>query len=116
MAEVAAPTVLIVGATGKQGGAVLRALLSYPNPPEILALTRKPSSTAARALLAAYPDKIQLIHGDTAKPWPIFAAYPRHAISAIFLMTNPPHEGHKAFAFIDAAAEHGVGHIVFSSV
>ncbi len=45
---------LITGATGKQGSAVINALLANPPayPHEILALTRSPTSAAAKALTA----------------------------------------------------------------
>ena len=109
-------SVLVVGATGKQGGAVLKALLSYPSPPKILALTRNKSSPAAEALLARNEGKVWLVEGDTTKPAPIFASQPEGSVDAVFLVTTPPKEEAQAIAFIDAAAAHGVSHLVFASV
>jgi uncharacterized protein YbjT (DUF2867 family) len=42
--------ILVVGATGKQGSAVLRSLRALPNPPRIRALTRNIDSPSALAL------------------------------------------------------------------
>ena len=109
-------TVLVVGATGKQGGAALKALLGYPNPPKILALTRNTASPAAEALLARNEGRVWLVQGNTTDPEPIFASQPKGSIDAVFHFTNPPKEEAQAIPFIDAAAAHGVSHIVFSSV
>ena len=42
--------ILIVGATGKQGSAVLRSLRTLPNPPKVRALTRNTDSPSALSL------------------------------------------------------------------
>ena len=42
--------ILIVGATGQQGGAVLRALQTLPNPPALRALTRSVDSAKSLEL------------------------------------------------------------------
>ena len=42
--------ILVVGATGKQGSAVLRSLRALPNPPKIRALTRNTESPSALSL------------------------------------------------------------------
>ena len=52
-------SVLVTGATGQQGGAVARALLSRGH--RVKALTRKPDSDAARQLMSAGAD---LVTGD----------------------------------------------------
>jgi uncharacterized protein YbjT (DUF2867 family) len=51
--------VLVTGATGHQGGSVARALIARGH--EVLAMTRKPQSAAARALAAA---GAQVVQGD----------------------------------------------------
>lgn len=58
-----ARTVLITGATGKQGGALVRALLSRGSEFRILALTRDKTSPSARRL-AAKSNNISLVQGD----------------------------------------------------
>ena len=52
-------TVFVTGATGQQGGAVARALLARGH--KVRALTRNPSSDAAKALAAAGVDPEQLV-------------------------------------------------------
>ena len=56
--------ILVVGATGKQGRAVIQAITENPPYPqyEILALTRNATSASAQAL-AAKPN-VQLVIGD----------------------------------------------------
>lgn len=63
--------ILITGATGKQGGAVIRSLLSRNSPFEILAVTRNTSSAAAQKLTALSPS-IKLVQGDLGNPAGIF--------------------------------------------
>ncbi len=57
--------ILVAGATGKQGGAVVNALVANPPPysHEILALTRNTESAAAKKL-ASKSNKITLLPGD----------------------------------------------------
>ncbi|CAJ2511716.1 Uu.00g073410.m01.CDS01 [Anthostomella pinea] len=126
------PTILIIGATGKQGSAVLDELStaisasasSNSSPaPKILALTRSASSPAAQALTSSYPGlDLELVEGNTKDPAPIFAAHPD--ISAVFSYTTPPDEEAQALALIDFCANSAcssskgskVRHFVFSSV
>ena len=56
-------SLLISGATGKQGGSVINALLKVDAPFEILALTRNAQSPSAQKLLKKSP-KIKLVTGD----------------------------------------------------
>ncbi|KAH9241435.1 hypothetical protein K456DRAFT_29877 [Colletotrichum gloeosporioides 23] len=108
-----APKILVVGATGRTGTATISALLAHPNPPQILALTRSPSSPKAQALLTSHPS-ITLIQGEPTSPVPIFAS---HAdISAVYLVTVPPADEAQAIPLIDAAIASRVPHIVFTSV
>lgn len=116
-------SILIVGATGNQGGATLRALLKLPpnptNPIHILALTRDAQSPRAQALVAAHPNIITLIQGDNSNPEPIFASQPKGSITGLFVVTangTKISEEDQAIPLIDAAVAHGVKHIVFSSV
>jgi len=114
--------ILVVGATGKQGGAVIRALRGMGRDDitvHVLALTRNVESDGAKALLAErYKGLVDLVQGDITKPEPIFASQPQGSIDAVFLVTTPGKmpEDQQAIPFIDAAVEHGVKHIVFSSV
>lgn len=116
--------ILVVGATGKQGGAVVKALLGLPqeqaaSPFHVLALTRDAQSTRAQALLEAHKDRLELVEGDSADPQPIFESRPKGSIAGVFIVTTPggKHtEEQQAIPLINAAVAHGVPHLVFSSV
>ncbi|KAI0181578.1 NAD(P)-binding protein [Hypoxylon sp. FL1284] len=122
-------TILVVGATGRQGSSVLTELAnlqsssSEPKPKiKVLALTRSASSAKAQALASQHPSlDLTVVEGDSRQPKPIFAAHP--GIDAVFSYTTPPDEEPQAMALVDAAAAHaarggGTGsvHFVFSSV
>jgi hypothetical protein len=67
--------IVVVGATGKQGGALIRAL-SPPTAPAfyVYALTHNASSPAAQRL--RFKRNVSVIEGDVNKPSTIFAAIP----------------------------------------
>jgi hypothetical protein len=67
----ASRALLITGATGKQGGSVVNALLKANAPFEILALTRNAQSASAQRLLQKSP-KIKLVTGDFSNIHDIF--------------------------------------------
>ncbi|KAH2675019.1 hypothetical protein KXV32_005037 [Aspergillus fumigatus] len=64
-------SILVTGATGKQGGAVVNALLAEDADIEILAVTRNPQSSAARNLADKSP-KIKVVQGNLDDPAGIF--------------------------------------------
>jgi uncharacterized protein YbjT (DUF2867 family) len=107
-------TVLVSGATGRQGGAVARLLLDKGH--AVRALTRRPGSAEAAALHASGAD----IHeGDLDD----VAAVERAAegADAFFLMATPYEEGPAAEVrqgqrAATAALRAGVKHLVYSSV
>lgn len=116
--------ILVTGATGKQGGAVVNALLAKPPPfdHEILALTRKTSSPVAQKL-ASNP-KVSLIEGDLSDCSAIFAQEP--SIWGVFSVQVPymaqpkgspkDIEATQGKSLVDAALASGVSHFVYSSV
>ena len=111
-----ANSVLVVGATGKQGAMVVKSLLQSDDARlTVHALTRDATTPRAQAL-AASDKRLRLVQGDQVKPDAIFAQLPAGSISALFLITVPPKEEPQAIPFIDAALAHGVRHIVYSSV
>ncbi|KAF1960614.1 NAD(P)-binding protein [Byssothecium circinans] len=57
--------ILITGATGKQGGSVLKQLASHPSSPQftLLAVTRNTTSTSAQKIVQNHPD-VLLVQGD----------------------------------------------------
>lgn len=74
-------SVLVAGATGQQGGAVARALLSRGH--RVKALTRKPDSEAGRRLAAAGAEVVAGDLGDAASV--VKAA---SGVDTMFLMGN----------------------------
>ncbi|KAG7108685.1 NmrA-like family domain-containing protein 1 like [Verticillium longisporum] len=62
-----ARSVLIFGATGKQGGAVINTLVANNADFDILAVTRNPSSASAQRLTSK-SSRIKLVEGDLADP------------------------------------------------
>lgn len=64
-------TILITGATGKQGGSVIDNLLKKQAPFKILAVTRDINSASAKKL-AQKSDQITLIEGNLDDPAAIF--------------------------------------------
>ncbi|KAJ9616874.1 hypothetical protein H2200_000594 [Cladophialophora chaetospira] len=117
--------ILITGATGKQGGAAIKALLA--NPPyfdyEILALTRKTTSSSAKAL-ASLDRRVILIEGNLHDSEAIFnKAGGVGSIWGVFLVTFPElkskdkeYEAKQGINLVDAAIENKVKHFVFTSV
>lgn len=71
---------LITGATGKQGGSVISALLARKAEFQILAVTRDPESSGAKRL-AAKSSAITLIKGDLDHVDGIFTAAAQKATS-----------------------------------
>ncbi|KAI1374410.1 NAD(P)-binding protein [Hypoxylon crocopeplum] len=117
--------VLITGATGKQGSAVVNALLKANADFEILALTRDSQSASAQRLLQKSP-KIKLVTGnldaaDTifhkakevtkAPVWGVFSVQ-----AAIGGGASSRTEEVQGKALIDASLKNGVKHMVYSSV
>jgi uncharacterized protein YbjT (DUF2867 family) len=116
----AARTILITGATGKQGSSVLSALLGLPDTPfRLLALSRTPDSASSKALAAKSPS-ISVIQGDLNDPDAIFTAAGGHgAVWGVFSMQSPgrgDREETQGKSLVDAAVKYGVSHLVYSSV
>jgi uncharacterized protein YbjT (DUF2867 family) len=114
-------TVLVTGATGKQGGATIRALLQTDF--EILALTRDATSASAQKLTALSPN-VKLLQGDLKSVAAIFEEarnLSRNSIWGIFSVqpTNkrdPSVEEVQGKNLIDAAVFNNVQHFVYTSV
>lgn len=64
-------TILVTGATGKQGGSLIKNLLSKNAPFQILAVTRNIQSPSAQKLLQQ-SSKISLVQGDLDHPAELF--------------------------------------------
>jgi uncharacterized protein YbjT (DUF2867 family) len=107
--------IAVVGATGLQGGATVRALLAANTP--VRALARRTDSAAARALTELGAD---LVAADLDDPEGLRAAFT--GVHAVFAMTTPGAdqrtdiEGAHGHAIADAAAAARVPHVVYNSV
>ena len=106
--------VLVSGATGQQGGAVARALLSRGH--RVKALTRKPDSDAARRLASAGAD---VVAGDLGNAASVLEA--AGDVDTMFLMGNSYEAGteeetRQGIIAADAAKAASVGHLIYSSV
>ncbi|KAI1104967.1 NAD(P)-binding protein [Jackrogersella minutella] len=116
---------LIAGATGKQGGAVVNALLKANADFEILALTRDSQSASAQRLLQKSP-KIKLVTGNLDAPdniftkakevteTPIWGVYSVQA--AVGGGATHRTEEVQGKALIDASLKNGIKYMVYSSV
>ncbi|MCJ1289155.1 hypothetical protein MMC34_000687 [Xylographa carneopallida] len=115
-------SILVFGATGKQGGALIKQLLdSQPDPPfKILALTRNTTSAKARDL-ASKPN-VSLVEGDlndceaifkkTGPVWGVFSVQVPFGERGASVET----EEKQGKALVDAAVANGVHHFVYTSV
>jgi len=106
--------VLVAGATGRQGGAVVRHLL--PKGWKLRALTRNPNSYAARKLA---DQGIELVQGDLDDPGSLArAARGVYGIysSQDFWTVGAKREVQQGKNLADAAKKAGVEHLVYGSV
>ncbi len=106
--------VLITGATGRQGGGVIRHLL--PKGWSLRALTRNPNSGAAKDLI---DQGIEVFQGDLEDPSSLESAvrgaYGIYSVQD-FWAVGAKREVQQGKNLADAAKKSGVEHFVFSSV
>lgn len=107
-----AKSIVVIGATGKQGGALIDALLQSASPISIIAVTRSTSSGSAWAL--ASKPHVTIIEGDVNNPDAIFDQ--AGSVWGVFsVQTNNDEEEKQGKAVIDSAVLHGVKHFVQAS-
>ncbi|KAF6834476.1 NmrA-like family protein [Colletotrichum plurivorum] len=116
---------LICGATGKQGGAVISHLVREKSDFEILAVTRDASSAPAQRLLKMSP-RIKLVQGNLADPTRLFKTAKHLAkapIWGVFSVQTPngTNQGNggelgQGKAMIDASIKAGVKFFLYTSV
>ena len=110
---------LITGATGKQGGSVLRALLAHPSfsPSQhtIYAVTRKPDSASAKSLAARSP-AVKLVPGDLKNASAIFSSLPSKPWGVYGVTMPGKNEEGEGKALVSESVKAGVSRFVFSSV
>jgi uncharacterized protein YbjT (DUF2867 family) len=110
-----AGTVLVTGATGTQGGAVLRGILDRGDRP-VAALVRDPDAPRARALAEL---GVELRRGDLSDPASLTTAF--SDVAAVYAVTTPFGDGPEAEvaqgeAIVDAAERAGLPWLVLASV
>lgn len=106
--------ILVTGVTGRQGGAVARALLEKGF--RVRGLTRDPQSQSAKQMAGL---GVELVKGDYDKADTLDAAM--EDVHGVFAMTDFWEHGYDGELrhgrnIIDAAARKGVKHLVYSSV
>jgi len=107
--------ILVTGATGQQGGAVLRHLRTQGF--AVRALTRDARSPAARTLAATGVAVIQGDFDDRASlERALDGAYGAYAVQTPFQSDGVEGELRQGIAFADAAKAAGIQHLVYSSV
>ncbi|KAL2113613.1 hypothetical protein VUR80DRAFT_3301 [Thermomyces stellatus] len=117
--------ILITGATGKQGGAVIKALLAANSGFQLLAVTRDKASASAQRL-ASKSGQISLVQGNLNDTESIFKEAKKITslpIWGVFSVQTPAMnkegpviEENQGKALVDSAIKHGVKHFVYSSV
>ncbi|KAK4992775.1 hypothetical protein LTR66_003322 [Elasticomyces elasticus] len=118
---------LITGATGRQGGSVIDALLSSPSASDftILAVTRNPDSPSAKSL-ASRSDLVKIVKGDFNDVQGMFksakATHPQ-PVWGVFSVQVPMGKGatpgteeQQGKAIVDEAIAQGVKKFVYTSV
>jgi len=110
--------IAVVGATGAQGGGLVRAIHSDPESPfRARALTRDPSSEKARALAELGAEVVAADVDDPASLARAFeAAHGAFCVTFFWEHFSPEKELAQATAMADAARDAGVGHAVWSTL
>lgn len=117
--------ILITGATGKQGGAVVDALLSRASSDFLLlAVTRNANSASAKRLAAKSPS-VKILEGDLDATPALFQSaracagtVPLWGVFSVQTMANSKSDQEvvQGKALVDEAMKSGVSHFVYSSV
>ncbi|RFU30945.1 hypothetical protein B7463_g5390, partial [Scytalidium lignicola] len=122
MALPAVKSIIVTGATGKQGSATIDALLSQLaensdlGPLRILAVTRDRTSRSAKAL--ADKPHVSIIEGDISDPNAIFdqATAGGHPVWGVFaVLINSDDEEKQGKALVTSSVARGVKHFVYAS-
>lgn len=110
--------IAVVGATGQQGGGVARAILDDPDGGfTVRALTRNPSSDAAKALAA---DGAEVVAADLDDEDSVRAAlagaYGAYFVTAFWEYNDTDREQAQARNMANAAKAEGLAHVVWSTL
>ncbi|KAF2489388.1 nucleoside-diphosphate-sugar epimerase family protein [Lophium mytilinum] len=112
-------SILVIGATGTRGSAVINALLARNAQFDILAVTRDASSASAQKLAAKSP-YIKLVQGNLNDTEALFEAAESLVDTPIWgvfsVQVSRGREVTQGNALIDTALKHSISHFVYSSV
>ncbi|HVI97041.1 MAG TPA: NmrA/HSCARG family protein [Anaeromyxobacter sp.] len=111
-------TIAVIGATGAQGGGLVRAILADRGGPfTARAITRKPDSEKARALAAL---GAEVVRGDADDPPSLAAAFAgahgAYCVTSFWELLSPGRELEQARAMARAARRAGVSHVIWSTL
>ena len=110
--------ILVVGATGAQGGGLVRAILNDRNSPfRVRALTRDANSDKARALAALGAETVQGDVDDVGSLKRAFAgAHAVYCVTFYWAHFSPEKELAEARAMAQAAKHAAVNHVIWSTL
>ncbi len=110
--------IAVVGATGAQGGGLVRAILADPTGGfAVRALTRDVDSAKARALAAAGAEVVAADVDDVASLRRAFhGAYGAYCVTFFWDHFSPEKEQAQARAMAQAAKDEGVAHVIWSTL
>lgn len=111
-------TIAVTGATGAQGGGLVRAILADPESEfAVRALTRDPGSEAARKLAAAGAEVVAADLDDEASIERAFAgAHGAFCVTFFWAHFSPEKELAQAGAMARAAQKAGLQHVIWSTL
>jgi uncharacterized protein YbjT (DUF2867 family) len=110
--------IAVAGATGAQGGGLVRSILADPGGEfAVRAITRDVASPKAQALAAAGAEVVAADIADTAAVARAFAgAYGAYCVTFFWDHFSPDQERTQAHAMADAAQQAGVQHVIWSTL
>src|SRR3954462_13308316 len=110
--------IAVVGATGAQGGGLVRAITSDPDGPFVArAITRDVNSAKARELAALGAEVVAADVDDAASLRRAFeGAYGAYCVTFFWDHFSPEKEQAQARAMAEAAREAGVKHVIWSTL
>jgi uncharacterized protein YbjT (DUF2867 family) len=110
--------IAVLGATGAQGGGLVRAIQNDPDSPfRARGLTRNPDSPAARALAAIGAELVTGDVDDEASLERLFAgAYGAFCVTFFWAHFSPEKELAEAAVMARAARRAGLGHVIWSTL
>ena len=110
--------IAVVGATGSQGGGLVRAILADPQSPyAVRALTRDPNSAKARALADAGAEVVKADVDSADSIASAFeGAYGAYCVTFFWDHFSPEREVASAKAMAEAAGRQGLQHVIWSTL